>query len=602
MPLHGTAFWPGLRTGAVSCSYTCGHGPTPGVASLVIPFQPVGTLAQRGTLRMWDGVNRPLTLRGCRVVSAERVQLADGTPGLAVMIEDRRWRWRYGGVSGFHNQTDPDPDPSTLPDGSFVTTGGPYIPGTERTPVQLLAACLDALGERYAFFGVPSAARIPVDWRGVNPARAAADVADAVGCRLIYQPWADRAIVSSLGGFVKLPSTLPVIDDHPGISTPPGPTQISVLGGPSLIGDFVKLQAVGYEPDGSIRPIEELSYRPADGWWNYVPGYHYTNVRAGDAQALDDAKALAKQYVWRLFRVAGVPVERRAGIGGGKGPLTIKFVDFPAVRNRRQIELMDRLYSPEKDASGQYMSEPPRAYSDGYHGYTNRTGNMTNANAPTRLHNPFTIDPARGLVTFSKPVFRVWPKDTNGASSDEYDPLYGQAVATKAQYKLANVYLWTSLRVRHPASWQLVSGGAVYRVGGADEYGERPVVLSRPDLVSVRKVTRRFDTDFRVQKVSSNEREMQAAALAVAAAEAIKYQVSETASRTYAGIHVVDPDGGIQQVTWSIGVGQPPTTTVGVNTEHAAWLPAYAERRRNERAGVLDYEFVRQTLNPRGGG
>lgn len=595
--LHGTAFWPGLRTGVVSCSYTCGHGPTPGVASLVIPFQPVATLAQEGTLRIWDGVNRPLVLKGCRVVRADAVELGDG-PGLALTIEDRRWRWRYGVLDGSYNQVDNNPDPARMPIGDFYTAGGPFIPGTERTPQQLLSLCLGSMGETYAFFGVPEAARPPVDWRATTPARAAADVAEAVGCRLVYQPFADRAIVAAPGGFVKLDARLPILQDHPGIKTPPGPTQIVVNGGASLIADYLKLEAVGYEADGRVRRIEDLSYAPRNGsWWNCPPEFPHMHVTVGDSGNIETSKALAK-FVWRLFRVQAVPLNPRNGRKKGKPVVPT----FPPIVDRRVIELADRVYTPNKDASGQFMTEPARVFANSYNRTGDRGGRGVNWNPVTVLDDSFSIDTANGFVTFDRPLYRIWEKSAD-ASLEPYRPdIYGDTSfkLNQQQQRLADVYLYTSFRVRHPETFQHVPSRWHFRVAAPDAYGDRSQVVRDPNLVQVATVERFFQSDFRLKgRVKTNAAEVRAAAAVVADAEARKYQVSEATTRTYAGILTVDPDGGVQEVTWTIG-GGPPTTTVSVNTEHANWLPSYAERRRNERQlGFLTEDWIRRTNDPR---
>lgn len=604
--LHGTAFWPGVRTGVVSCSYTCGHGPTPGVASLVIPYQPAATIAQEGVLRLWDGVNRPLVLKGCRVVRADRVELAAG-PGLALTIEDRRWRWRYGGVDGFYNQVDSNPDPAAIPytnpaipGNDLIVSGGPYIPGTERTPLQLLALCLGLLGETYAFFGVPEAARPPVDWQSANPARAAADVAEAVGCRLVYQPFADRTIVAAPGGFTKLSPSLPILQDHPGMSTPPGPTLISVRGGASLIADYLKLEAVGYEADGRVRRIEDLSYAPDDGWWNHSPNFPHMHCTVGDSGDLDTSKALAKQFVWKLFRVEAVPVD---GANRRRRKKGVVLPTFPPVADRRAIELTDRVFTPDKDAAGQFKTEPARVYANSYTG----TGGWRGANhaAGTAIDDQFAIDTTNGFVTFTRPLFRVWEKDAAGLSTEPPDPTvyrgeYGNTgTENRMQFRLADVYLKTSVRVRRADTWQFVPSAWSFRVAAPDAYGERPLVLRQPNLVSVAVVRRSTQGGFRLQGVKTNAADTRAAAEATARAEAARHQTVETASRTYAGILTVDPDGGIEQVTWSVG-GGPPMTTVSVNTEHAVWLPPYPERRRNERQlDFLTPDWVRRTLDPR---
>jgi hypothetical protein len=63
--------------------------------------------------------------------------------------------------------------------------------------------------------------------------------------------------------------------------------------------------------------------------------------------------------------------------------------------------------------------------------------------------------------------------------------------------------------------------------------------------------------------------------------QASKYKIVGGETRQYAVIVPVDPDGLIQQVTWSVGEGGP-TTIASANTEHHPAIPAYPARRRAE--------------------
>jgi hypothetical protein len=59
-----------------------------------------------------------------------------------------------------------------------------------------------------------------------------------------------------------------------------------------------------------------------------------------------------------------------------------------------------------------------------------------------------------------------------------------------------------------------------------------------------------------------------------------RYQPAPSENRDYPLVAVVDPDGAIQQVTWRVGGGSPPLTSVSRNAEHAYWMPSYEELRR----------------------
>src|SRR5437879_3081330 len=88
--------WPGIG-GVLSCSYTVSHGITPGVAILTT-YPQTGAPAAAGDLVFSDGL-RTVTLRDCRAIE---IQGSAGPEGQTyhVMIEDRRWRWKTGKISG----------------------------------------------------------------------------------------------------------------------------------------------------------------------------------------------------------------------------------------------------------------------------------------------------------------------------------------------------------------------------------------------------------------------------------------------------------------------------------------------------------------------
>jgi hypothetical protein len=519
MALFGQAHWTGLKTGFISCSYTCGHGATPGTATLVVPMQPLGLIPKVGTLTLSDGVNSPIRLFGCRIVREDPVDV-EGGKAIALTIQDRRWRWNYGAAEGFFNQVDPAPDIETRPVGEYRQSGGPYIPGTERTPRDLFRMLFSLAGEvGYTLGGFDDRPRIACDWRGDNPMRAASDVADAIGCRLVFQPVKNKAGVFPLGGFVRLGANLPIVRDHPGTSLPPGPTVVRVRGGPALFTEWFQLEAVGYEEDGRLRPIQELSYRPPNGWFEYYPlTALWADCVKGDSSDVLTSQALAKTYVMRLYRLAAFPVDKRhvpklfegqpaprpgdpGGNPSGRPRQRWAVPTFGKIYNRRAVTLLEGVYEPDRDVSGQPITRPPIVRHNGYeapdskgHGSTNLAA--PDSSGPTKVG--FSIDSARGLVTFQQPIFRVREKDADGADTDSAvqgvegsHSMYQPANPNREQYALANVYLYTSAQIRDPGNWQHYSGVWDFRVEAADAYGDRVLVVDRPTLVPAVKVIRK---------------------------------------------------------------------------------------------------------------
>jgi hypothetical protein len=631
--LQGFARWPGLTTGVHSFSYTCSHGSGPGVATLVVPVEALAGVAPEGDLVFGDGVNPPVTLRGCRIDSADLV----GVPGgraVALHVLDRRWAWRFGGVSGYYNQRDPYPDPrpegtkgyaiweaqqiakGLLPPGlnpkEFLAPAGrtEFIPGTERTPEQLMLWCLAAMYERLdrvRFQSIPADARPAADWQAVNPAQALQSVADAVAARLIFQPCGDTVLVAPLAtarDSFALP-TANVISDSPGLNPPDPPDSILCVGGPVVVADYYRLQAVGLEADGTVRPIAELSYTPAGGWGTAgVPGYdHWTAVRKGDSPDVDTSQALAKQFVWRTFRAAGGDVRRKGGAAGGDEPgkpyipgvqhaepakkaFYQPVTNFPDLRHARQLILLDVEYGVDKDRSGQPKTSPAKLWGDSYKLYGDEQLKGFNRETPEPLDVSFTLDD-RGLITTDQPVYKV---------------ILGEAGDVRwAGVEEANLFVRTSAKMRHPFTWQVISGQWESRGGGSPRPNVPPEVIRRPELQPVYDVRRNMrrppERGYPIELVDDNLKEVAAAAAHFLAAHAAKYETVAGTTRTFAGLLAIDPDRAVQQVSWAFGVGSPPTTTIGVGTEPNPYVPGYLERRRIDAiASFVTENWVNQVL------
>jgi len=628
--LEGRLTWPGLTSGVLSFSYTCTHGSGPGVATAVVPLDALAGLAAEGDLTFGDGVHGDIVLRRCRLDSVNLVEAAGGRAA-AVHFADRRWAWRFGGVSGWYNQRDPFPDPRPEADPKFQLAAlqntdpklwgqldfdqflarpgeGEFVPGTERTPKQLMLLCLAAMfepGGGIDFGPVPDDARPPADWAYTNPAQALQSVADAVGCRLIFQPCRDGVLIgppATPADRFALPD-LPTVSDSPGLNPPDPPDAIVCAGGPILVSDFWRLQAVGLEADGSVRPIEQLSYRPADGWWSGIPGWdHWNRVVQGDSPDVDTSKALAKQFVWRTFRLVGAPVDqpRReppeppAGGSGADWDAAMRqylaekaefeqqvpIPDFPPLTHPRQIELLDVEYDIDRDARGQLKSKPAKLWADSYKLFGDARLKGYNREHPAELDVSFSMD-GRGLITTDQPVYKV-----------VLDP------TTKkwAGVAPANVYIRCSAKLRHPATFQTLSGQWELRSGSARP-NVPPEVIRHPELQPVYVNTRQARRRFRLVLSENNLADLRAAAAYYLRAHADKYRATATTTRVYAGLHPLDPDRAVHQVSWSFGVGRPPTTTVSVGTEHNPYVPSYPERRRVDAlAAFVTDNWVNQVL------
>ncbi len=144
---------------------------------------------------------------------------------------------------------------------------------TERTPQELAELYLNAMGEvDYDISELPDDTRPPVDHDYDNPAEALAALCESLGCRIVLQLDNTVKLVRS-GAGAGLPAEF-LLEDSLTIDLPEKPDKIAVVCGPSLYQVDFPLEAVGLDrdttsggdPTDTIKPIDELSYKPSGGW------------------------------------------------------------------------------------------------------------------------------------------------------------------------------------------------------------------------------------------------------------------------------------------------------------------------------------------------
>lgn len=378
-------------------SLTLSPGIVPSVATLEIVPQP-RLDALVGSLVFRQGATE-LRFTDCRVDTATLVYNSAGMI-VRLALLDRRWRWRYGAISGRYNLWR---TPASLAaarfDGSRVTSRD-LVAGTERTPQELCALCLNAMGERdYDLRAVPDQSRPHVDWNYTNPARALAELADQRGCRIVLRT-DDTVAVVPIGSGRELPRDTDVSDISMTFDPPELPAASVAVCGQNLYQADLPLEAVGQDVDGSIRPIAELSYRPALDW-KFVD-LDFMNEIA-DPQARD----LARATVFRWYRVAA---DLTAALPGELNELSVQrahllplrseqidTLTFSGVESAKPAQIFGSWYEPAQNISHENSVDslqPVVADDDSY--------------AKSALYRQaFDFDAARGIVMFREPVYRL---------------------------------------------------------------------------------------------------------------------------------------------------------------------------------------------------
>ncbi len=561
---QGLATFPGVNQ-LVAASITLGHGITPSSATLTIAPQLAFT-TEVGTLSfVYDGLRIDFT--DCKV-SRSSFERNDRGEIWRLTVYDRRWRWRFGRISGTYN---------VWRDNFTLARGENGTRNTERTPQQLAALCLDAMGEsNYDVSEMPNDTRSSVAWDVEVPAQALAALCDSLGCRVVLQ--LDGRVAVRRRGIGAPLYALGSLENDATIDPPERPDAICVLGGPSRFQVDFPLEAVGIEQvDGqnneSLKLIDSLSYQPAGGWSRVdLPYFHQVGAQW---------RELAKKSVFRYYRIQ-MPVDV-PGYDGDDGAKVAKLEQLLPIEDEQVDQVAE---------SGEPVNRPAFVFGVWYPD----TGDMTNTSlalapvAPegdlgtpgTAYKRRFTIDKTRGLVVFEEPVFRNTHASATGGSGYEVVPGAAQLV------------LRAACNVRDPASLATESYERTRAIGNPLGGGTR--YLKHEEIV--RTHVPKYNTSYKTDSVKTNQADIDQMADYYLDAAEQEYQTLAPQTVRFGGLVPIEPDGAIEQVILSVGAGGT-TTTVCRHTERTQTTMPYRERRRIEIEQKAQARQQRRQTKPR---
>jgi len=526
MPPAGLLSFPGVDQ-VLSWSFTLSHGISPSAALVEIAPQ-FGLPAEVGTMLISFG-DVALEFTDC-VLDSAAVRRDESGMIVSLTILDRRWRWRYGQISGRYN---------------VRQKNGQLDASTEQSPQDLASLLLEAMGEPdFDVSGLPNLARPEVDWVYANPARELAAMAESLGCRVVLD-LDGRISLPPFGTGADLPDTGTQRTWNFGIDPPTRPNSLLLVGGPTRFQTMFRLEAVGLDTTGDIVPINELSYKPAAGWQN-ESWLGFANVK--DAAA----RAKARETVYRGYRIQCTAPNSTAGqfqIGGYDGSVQGLWQILPVERG---------LVDTYSDSDGIERPQPPQVVGI----FWDRSLDANNIPAQRPYRGTFSLDTERGIVKFAEPVMKV---DSTGAAFAPAELYLIVAHGVKDAYTLQDV------RQTYERGLSGASSG--------NDAGTGPAVFRRDDIVAT--ITTQYDTNNNPTDTTDNLNAIdQEAENFLDAAEA-SFETVETDFVEYAGLVPINPDGAISQVSWSGGPAGT-VTRASRNSEFSLTVPSYAERRRAE--------------------
>ena len=522
--------FPGIQ-GVRSFSYTLSHGITPGVCQVEMVPQ-VQVPAEIGTMEIIFGQVR-MAFPDCIVDAASLRRTGAGTI-ISLTILDRRWRWRYGEISGKYNVRKLD---------------GQVNVKTEKTPRNLAGLCLTAMGEtRYDAMDLPNKTRPHVEWVADNPATELAQLCESLGCRVVLG-LDGRVTLRRMGQGGTLPSLPQQITQDYGIDPPIRPDKIKIVAQPSRYQTKFRLEPVGEDVDRSIVHVDELSYMPSGGWVNN-PHYGFGNVGVA-------VRELATKSVYRWYRIkcsVEFDEQDKFSIPGLRPNTTIK-------KLWQLLPLENGLVATFFDHDG--AEQNASAYCEGV--YWQADADSAENTILREIPIGFSLDVKRGIVMFNEPVFRI---DTAGLIKSAYVHLVvGHGVK---DYE-------TRMPVRFTITRQMPGR----------KLGTGPAIIHRDDLenrlIGVYEPDANGPRGEKFASITDNVDEVEKEANYYLDAAEAELQTLRQGNVTYAGIIPISPDGTIQQVAWASGPDGA-VTQAGYNSEFSLVVPSWAERRQIERA------------------
>ncbi len=475
-----------------------------------------GNIASMGTL-LFGNEGTVIEMRDCLV---DRPNYRASTNGhtIGLVLLDRRWRWKHATVTGRYNVP--------RADGTFLN---------QKSAQDLATLCFQAMGESSSIVGdIPGDAYPEVAWDATRADIALDELCEMFGCEPTLF-LSDAAGVIRYGFGNSPPNNLDIQSLGITIDPPTIPKTLRAICNKTVVQCRMEYEAVGIDRDGSIVPIDDLTYKPTGGWETEADWTEFPAV----AEFSD--RLLAAQSVGKMYR----PVSFADGTMEVPGlGVEIDYIDRLTPFHARLLETFtvedDVVFNVPK-AIGKYWVEGSPSVSQNTADYE-------------PVNQPFRFDRGSGIVKFEKPLLKM-------SSTNQWEP--------------ADLLVSVAFSVERPDSLLPIRAEFTRDIGGT--IGE--VVLEtkiRPHMI----VCRYDDTvdATAISELADNWSEIETEA-GVALQRVAETYVTQIAGQiVYRNIHPIYTDGVVRQVYWSIGESGF-TTVASVNAEGIPNVPRLADRR-----------------------
>lgn len=228
---------------------TLTHGLSPNSFNVSIPmFDGARPPDKDGDVILKYGGREITRLKDCTIDKCE--QSSDGRHIWRVTILDRRYRWRYGEISGRHNVR--------------TKNGSDIMPHTLKRPSELAKLCAEAMREKdYDVSSLEAFDEIDwpeIDWNLANPAEALQSLCERYSRRAVFRN--NKVVVCVVGAGKELDTKTGYVQNSLTYDPPEGPGKIVLVCGVSLVQADLPIVPVALDQDGQIKYPDQLSYRP----------------------------------------------------------------------------------------------------------------------------------------------------------------------------------------------------------------------------------------------------------------------------------------------------------------------------------------------------
>lgn len=306
MPQAPVIQFPGIQA-VRSATITRTHGISPN--TIILDIAPQTDLVSRvgNLIVIYEGAT--LVIPDC-IVDSSSLQFDTRRRIVSLIIFDRRWKWRFGSISGHYNRLTDSADATDV--------------ASEKSVRDLARLCLNEMGEtNYDVSGLPDLSIGPeVEWECSNPARELELLCDEYSCRVVLS-WTNQVRIAQFGQGLRLPVgqivnsspipalpgmnfpvAMPIIRVAKSIDPVERPDAIKVCTAPIMFQIDMELEAVGMDIDGAIRPLKDLSFAPNKvakdgGFADFFCGSTLGFFAIED----DRTRNLANRSIYKMYRV-----------------------------------------------------------------------------------------------------------------------------------------------------------------------------------------------------------------------------------------------------------------------------------------------------------